>query len=1407
MNDATGHRTLNVPFLAFLVITVSILAGGTHLLHAYQVRRNADALLAAADRAEAAKDLDKVADYLRRYVGLRPNDLNVLARYALLADERAKTPVEKYNAYLLLQQVLRRDAKADRPDVRRRAAETALALNYPTDARFDVERLLQDQPADAGLHELLGRCEEANKDFAAARRAYESALELAPDSVSTARRLAQLLRSLLNPAPDKEKAAAADRVMDELVRAAPDSVEARTARCGYCEEVGNLDTAEKDLAYLREKLTPDSADVLLSSARLAETRRRYDEARRYLHAGRERFPGESRFAMALARIELSAGGADRRVVVGQLREALKTARDDPDTLWLLADLFLDAGEDGEAGKLLQRLAVTKAPESALDFLRARLLAADGETGAAIDLMERCRAGGSAREGLAFLNRKMNLLLGLWYEQLGNPDQQLAAYARVLAEDRQSMQSRAGEATALARLGRFDEALALLRGLVGEVPALRPDAARLVVACMARRPPRERNWDEAAALLRDAPPDVKQTPEYRLALVDLYAASGRRERAMAEARSACAACPKEVRYWLALTALYEQGPGSDAAALATLADAGTRLGDVTELRLARAALAAKQPPSRARPELRALEENLQRFSTVELGRIAAGLAAAYLRIGDNKEARRLLHRAAERAPAELRLCQQLFDVATLVGDEATAAGQVDALRRLEGEDGALWRYGDALQKLRAARGGDAAALVAARRRLAEIAERRPNWVRRFILEGEIADLEGRTELAFDNYRKAIDGGERSRPVVRRAVQLLVAGRRADEARRLLQRVIEESPRDAGEFNRMLVDVSLPEVDSRPRALEIVRAAVSPQSANYADLLWLGEVLSSLGEKTEAEDVVRKAMALRPTAPECRLALVVLLAEAGRKDQARAELDRSQRELPDAIRPAVLGPGREALGDVRGAEALYLAALKARPEHSGATWELAVFYMRHGDATKADPLLRALANGNGPDACRARRALALSLAARGDYRETREALDLVEKNLKGLWTGPDDQRARALILARRPGERRASIEALEESFVRVKPGPAEEFLLAHLYEADRNWPMANAHLLALVRSPHGATPEVLAYYVSALLIHNEPADARTWFARLEQLEPDGGRTAELKARLLVADGKGDEAARVLTEFARRQAGAGNDAAVLQTGGLLSGLGRPAEAESLYRLLTDGPEKTRAESVIAFASFLACHNRLREALDLCERASSWCPPEVVASVAVGSLRCSEPADADRKRVQSLLDSALGKKPDSVRLLVARGDFLDLCGDYDGAERVYRDLLARDANNLVALNNLAWLLAVRDRKGDEALGLIEHAIELAGPDGGLLDTEGSVLLALGRPEDAVKKLADAIEQTPTGPRYFHLAQALEKAGKYGPAGDAWLKATREMRLSERALHQLERGDFARLRVRFSDG
>jgi Tfp pilus assembly protein PilF len=203
--------------------------------------------------------------------------------------------------------------------------------------------------------------------------------------------------------------------------------------------------------------------------------------------------------------------------------------------------------------------------------------------------------------------------------------------------------------------------------------------------------------------------------------------------------------------------------------------------------------------------------------------------------------------------------------------------------------------------------------------------------------------------------------------------------------------------------------------------------------------------------------------------------------------------------------------------------------------------------------------------------------------------------------------------------------------------------------------------------------------------------------------------------------------------------------------------------------------------------------------DALGLCEQAWKTCPAAEVAGVAVALLHSERATAEHRGRVQKWLEEALDKTAKALPLVLAAAEVHQLQGEDAEAIKLYRQVLDGEADNVVALNNLAWLLAHQDKPGEEALALIDKAIAQRGPIPQLLDTRAVVYLATGKDRHAVRDLEAATAAEPSGPRYFHLAQAYFRCGERRNAEQA-LKNARAANLTEEHLHAAERPAYQQL-------
>ncbi len=101
----------------------------------------------------------------------------------------------------------------------------------------------------------------------------------------------------------------------------------------------------------------------------------------------------------------------------------------------------------------------------------------------------------------------------------------------------------------------------------------------------------------------------------------------------------------------------------------------------------------------------------------------------------------------------------------------------------------------------------------------------------------------------------------------------------------------------------------------------------------------------------------------------------------------------------------------------------------------------------------------------------------------------------------------------------------------------------------------------------------------------------------------------------------------------------------------------------------------------------------------------------------------------------------------------------------DYAAASAGYRRVLEIDSDNVVALNNLAWILA--EQKDPKAIEYAEEAHRLSPFNANVLDTLGWTVTRSGDPKRGVQLLRMASNLSPRHAEIrLHLAQALNNAG-----------------------------------------
>jgi tetratricopeptide (TPR) repeat protein len=1430
--------TIRWRYLLKLTAVLAAAAVAVYFIHDWQVEEQRGAFLRLADRAKAQDPPDTAAEasYLRKYLYARPDDADVRERLGRLLVARAKSGRELLEAYLILDEALRRDP--DRDELRRFAAETAMRLRLYPEAQAHLAELLKRHPKDGELEFQYARCLDAGGKYPEAEKRYQAAVANKPDLVEAYSWLAGLYRLRLNQ-PE-----AADKVIADLLTANPKSGKADVTAAQYLRTFGARSqpaaTAVKPvaaalklpadetvggaigrlLAAARE-LAPDDLEVLLLSALDYQA-----QAREAAEAGNrgemDRVVGEARKLLARAQ-EKHPQAAGPHLVLTQIEsvfrspaEAEKVARRATDALpgsidltLALFDAEVRAGNAAGAEQTLAKLAAAGLSEVRQTVARARIQAVREEWEAA----EKALAGVIAKRPAEMANdpafaRQVQLAYARSLEQLGETERRLEAYRAALPPDPNDPTwpvAQLGVAEALFAAGKTDEALAAFRRLGDRNPAVWLQVARLELDRALRvADEKKRDWsavDQALDRADKAFPGATPVAVLRAAVLHHKGDPAAARKAFDDL---LAKRPKEPAVWVAaaIQDLREKNPGR---AAKTLEAGRAAAGDSAELRIARAQVHAEAKAPDLGDKLVALAEGADALPKPQQRRLLRGLSDVAVAAGQPAAAAKLLDRTAAVQGYNLGVHLARYDAAVRSGDEAGMRRATEDIERIDGKAGQHARLVAGLTAIwRAQQKGDRSALAAAQAGLEAVEKERPDWARAAATLGIILDLQRNPDAALARYQRAVDGGEANPDVVRRLAELLFAKGQVAQAEAAFKK-LPPGYADRPEFARLVANLTA-RADPK-KALVAAERAVPADSKDLAGHLWVAQIALAAKDLAAAEAAVRRAVDLRPEVPATWLTLIGVQARRGPDGRAAGEKTAAEAEgkIPPADRPVFAAQAAVQLGRWEEAAGKFKKAREDRPADLKTVRAEADYLFQLGrlaDARAAFERVLALKDLPAEEKAAATRMLAVCLAADRDPETSRKALELLGY-LTGdqLKTPPPDEtpvqrRTRATILALQKdrASKEAAARLLEDAITALDP--PDLFLLAQLQQALGERNKVRVAMAALLQKAD-AVPVYLGWYANWLLKNGDPATAAGLVEKLAAARPDAAQTVELQARLLVAQGKKDEARKVLQPLAEKPG-----APAVAFARLYEDLGLYDDAERLYRRAADEAKAAQPAAALPLAAYLGRRGRTADALALIDEARAKVPAPTWGQVAVAVLYAAKtPSADDLGRVAGWLEAAAKAADGPARAFVNQllASVRNLQGDYPGAADLYQRAIAANDKDVIALNNLAYLKSAKDGQHDEALKLVGRARRLAGPLPDLVDTEAMILLQMGKPEEAVSRLKVVAAEAPSPTAYFHLAQAELAAGRRPEAAVAWRQAV-QLGLSEAELHPLERPAFARM-------
>ncbi|HOX89632.1 MAG TPA: PEP-CTERM system TPR-repeat protein PrsT [Burkholderiaceae bacterium] len=351
-----------------------------------------------------------------------------------------------------------------------------------------------------------------------------------------------------------------------------------------------------------------------------------------------------------------------------------------------------------------------------------------------------------------------------------------------------------------------------------------------------------------------------------------------------------------------------------------------------------------------------------------------------------------------------------------------------------------------------------------------------------------------------------------------------------------------------------------------------------------------------------------------------------------------------------------------------------------------------------------------------------------------------------------------------LVARSGGSQAEIAAVLQKAVEANPASVDARLALvrlNLAKGDAKAAVAAANEAVAAQPTDRRALGALAAAQEAAGDINQAVDA---LRRLSTLQPDSAEPHVRMAALYVRQKQYDRALEALA--AARKLAPTNDAVVRDIVAVQLAAGRPEESLKVAREVQRDKPKA-ALGYLMEGEILESQNKLAEA-EQAYRAGLKAEPtaSLVAVRLYATLQKANKkaeAEAFAKRWQAEQPKDVG-----LRLYLADGEMQ--ARNLKGAAAQYQAVLAVQPDNVVALNNLAW---VAGELGDpKAIGYAERALQIAPDSGAVLDTYGVLLVRKGDVDKGVEMLGRAVRLAPNRPEIrLNYAKALIKQGRKADA------------------------------------
>jgi putative PEP-CTERM system TPR-repeat lipoprotein len=561
-----------------------------------------------------------------------------------------------------------------------------------------------------------------------------------------------------------------------------------------------------------------------------------------------------------------------------------------------------------------------------------------------------------------------------------------------------------------------------------------------------------------------------------------------------------------------------------------------------------------------------------------------------------------------------------------------------------------------------------------------------------------------QAAVPEYIRAADALPGNRDVQIKATELLLLGKRFDDAKARATAILEKNPKDVDAL--ILRANAMAGLKDPQGAIAEIEEALKVQPNDSRAFMSLGDVRMQSGDLKEAEAALRQAIAVQPSSVSAHLAFGNFLWAAGRQGEAEQEIKRAiSLEPRNVLANRMLAALFSATNRLDEAESplKVVAEVSRTPE---ARFELARYYVTAGHKDQATKLLNQLS----ADPATSARAETMLASMEYDNGATKEAHSRLDKVLAKT---PQD--STALVLK---AQWLANEQKLDEALDRAKAAVAADGQSAVAY-----------YTLGSVQSRRREVPEAIKAYTEVLRLNPRLVQAQVELSRLN----------------LVAGNR--DAARRYAEEARQTAPTSPQAQMalartLLTQGELDRAG--TEISELLRVLPNSSDVHVLNATLQMLrkNDTAARSSFTRALELNKENV-----QATAGLVALDLQGNQVGTAVTR-----VEAQLAKQPNHVDLLTLAANVYNRAGQQDRAEQALRRAVAADPRYVNGYALLAQLY-IKQRRLDEARTEFEAIVKRDPRAAGPRTMVGMILESQGKRAEAKRWYEVTVAELPNAP------------------------------------------------------